>query len=91
MNDSNCYRIRRLEKNLYDKYLPEKYRCDDVISYQWNQNRDYNLQGHFNFYFSIVKNSINVGSMTLYMVLIMIISIVGEMLADFVKTLLGMA
>ena len=29
--------------------------------------------------------------MSLYMVLLMIISVVGEMLADFVKSLLGMA
>ena len=91
VNDSGCYRIRRLEENLYNKYLPAKYKCEDVISYQWNQSRENNLQGHFNFYFSIGKNSVNGGSMTLYMVLLMIISVVGEMLADFVKSLLGMA
>ena len=91
MNDAGCYRIRRLEENLYDKYLPAKYKCEDVISYQWNQSRDYNLQGHFNFYYSISKNSINGGSMTLYMVLLMIISVAGEMLADLVKNLLGMS
>ena len=91
INDSGCYRIRRLEENLYNKYLPAKYKCEDVISYQWNQNREINLQGHFNFYFSIVKNSINGGSMSLYMVLLMIIAVLSEMLADFVKNLLGMA
>jgi hypothetical protein len=91
INDSGCYRIRRLEENLYNRYLPAKYKCEDVISYQWNQNREINLQGHFNFYFSIVKNSINGGSMSLYMVLLMIIAVLGEMLADFVKNLLGMA
>ena len=91
INDSGCYRIRRLEENLYSKYLPAKYKCEDVISYQWNQNREYNLQGHFNFYYSITKESINGSSMSLYMVLLMIISVAGEMLADFVKALLGMA
>ena len=91
VNDSGCYRIRRLEENLYKSYLPAKYECEDVISYQWNQSREHNLQGHFNFYFGIGKNSVNSGSMSLYMVLLMIISVVGEILADFVKALLGMA
>ena len=91
MNDTGCYRIRRLEEKLYDKYLPAKYKCEDVISYQWNQSREDNLQGHFNFYYNISKNSINGGSMTLYMVLLMIISVAGEMLADLVKNLLGMS
>jgi hypothetical protein len=91
MNDSGCYRIRRLEENLYSKYLPAKYKCDDVISYQWNQTRENNMQGHFNFYYSITKNSVNCSSMSLYMVLLMIISVIGEILADFVKALLGMA
>lgn len=91
MNDSGCYRIRRLEEKLYKKYLPERYNCEDVISYQWNQSREHSMQGHFNFYFSIGKNSVNGGSMTLYMVLLMIIAVAGEILADFVKALLGMA
>ena len=91
MNDSGCYRIRRLEERLYNKYLPAEYKCEDVISYQWNQNRETSSQGHFNFYYSITKNSINSSSMSLYMVLLMIISVAGEMLADFVKALLGMA
>ena len=91
INDSGCYRIRRLEENLYEEYLPKKYKSQDVITYQWQQNRDYNLHGHFNFYYSITKNSVNSGSMTLYMILLMIIAVAGEMLADFVKALLGMA
>jgi hypothetical protein len=91
MNDIGCYRIRRLEENLYSKYLPEKYKYEDVITYQWNQNRENNSQGQFNFYYSITKNSVNSGSMTLYMVLLMIIAVAGEILADFVKMLLGLA
>ena len=91
INDTGCYRIRHLEENLYDKYLPTKYKCEDVISYQWNQNRQNNLQGHFNFYFSIMKNSINGRSMLVYMVLLMVVTIVGDILTDLVKALLGMA
>jgi hypothetical protein len=91
INDAGCYRIRRLEENLYSKYLPAKYKCDDIISYQWNQDRENNLQGHFNFYYSIAKDSVNGSSMSLYMVILMIIAVAGEILADFVKIWLGLA
>ena len=50
LNDAGCYRIRRLEENLYQEYLPADYQKEDVITYQWNQNRDNNFQGQFNFY-----------------------------------------
>ena len=90
LNDSNCYRIRRLEENLYERYLPKNYNHEEVITYQWSQNRDYNLQGQFNFYYNITKDSINGGSMSLYMVLLLIIAVIGEMLADLVRVLIDM-
>ena len=90
INDSGCYRIRRLEENLYNRYLPSDYDCDDVITYQWHQTRDNNLQGQFNFYYNITKESVNGSSMSLYMVLLMLIAVAGEILGDFAKTLLGL-
>ena len=42
INDVGCYRIRRLEENLYDKYLPSDYDADDVITYQWQQTIEQN-------------------------------------------------
>ena len=53
LNDGGCYRIRRLEENLYKNYIPENYKSEDVITYQWNQNRDQNAQGQFNFYYNL--------------------------------------
>ena len=91
LNDANCYRIRRLEENLYAQYLPSNYKYEDVITYQWTQSREQSLPGQFNFYYNIAKESVNSRSMTLYMVLLMIIAVAGEMLADFVKALLGMS
>jgi hypothetical protein len=91
LNDANCYRIRRLEENLYAQYLPSNYKYKDVITYQWTQSREQSLPGQFNFYYNIAKESVNSRSMTLYMVLLMIIAVAGEMLADFVKALLGMS
>ena len=90
INDFGCYRIRRLEENLYSKYLPQDYKTDDIITYQWNQTRENNLQGHFNFYYNIGKESVKGSSMLLYMVLLMLIAVAGEILGDFAKTLLGL-
>ena len=90
INDEGCYRIRHLEEELYREYIPKKYKTDDVISYQWHQNRESNLQGQFNFYYNITKNSISGVSMTVYMILLMLLAVMGEILGDIAKTLLGM-
>ena len=90
LNDSNCYRIRRLEENLYRNYLPKDYQYDDVITYQWNQSRENNLQGQFNFYYSITKNSVSRGSMFLYMILLLAVGVIGDFLSEAVQTLIGL-
>ena len=90
INDEGCYRIRHLEEELYRDYIPKKYKTDDVISYQWHQNRGSSLQGQFNFYYSITKNSINGATMTVYMILLMLLAVMGEILGDFAKTWLGL-
>ena len=90
LNDGGCYRIRRLEENLYKDYLPKDYRFEDVISYQWNQNREHNLQGQFNFYYNLSKDSVSRSSMFLYVVLLFVISIFGDLLAELVKALIRM-
>lgn len=90
LNDSNCYRIRRLEENLYRNYLPKDYQYDEVITYQWNQSRENNLQGQFNFYYNLSKNSVSKSSMFLYMVLLLAIGIFGDLLAEIVKALISM-
>ena len=88
INDSGCYRIHRLEENLYDGYLPKKYKSDDVIIYQWQQSREDNQQGQFNFYYNLAKESISRGSMFLYMLLLMAISVIGEFLANILWDLI---
>ena len=90
INDAGCYRIHRLEEDLYRAYLPEDYEIEDVITYQWNQNRDYNLRGHFNFYYNIYKNSISRGSMCLYLVLLLAIGLLGDLISNLIQKLLGM-
>ena len=88
LNDSGCYRTHRLEENLYEDYLPKDYNREDVITYQWNQSREYNLQGQFNFYYTIAKDSISRGSMTLYMLLLTIIGVLGNLIASYLWELI---
>ena len=90
INDEGCYRIRHLEDELYGDYIPKRFKTDDVISYQWHQNRESNMQGQFNFYYNITKNSISAGSMTVYMILLMLLAVMGEILGDFAKAWLGL-
>ena len=88
LNDSGCYRIRRLEENLYKDYLPKDYCCDDVITYQWNQNREDNFHGQFNFYYSITKDSVSRGSMVLYMILLLAVGVLGDFISGAVRALI---
>ena len=90
LNDSGCYRIRRLEENLYKDYLPSDYNREDVITYQWNQNREQNFQGQFNFYYSITKNSVSKGSMVLYMILLFSLGVLGDTISDTIRALFGL-
>ena len=90
LNDAGCYRIRRLEENLYSEYLPASYQCEDVITYQWNQTREYNLMGQFNFYYSITRDSVSKGSMLLYMILLFALGVLGDVVSNAVHALFGL-
>ena len=85
LNDAGCYRIRRLEENLYKEYLPSDYQTEDVITYQWVQNRENNFQGQFNFYYSITRESVSKGSMLLYMILLLSIGVIGDVISNAVQ------
>ena len=90
LNDAGAYRIRRLEENLYKDFLPKGYKSEDVITYQWQQNKETNLKGHFNFYYNINKNSVSRGSMFLYLVLLTVVGLVGNLIADVVGKFIGL-
>ena len=90
LNDAGAYRIRRLEENLYKDFLPKGYKSEDVITYQWQQNRETNLKGHFNFYYNVNKNSVSRGSMFLYLVLLTIVGVAGNLISDVISSLLGL-
>ncbi len=89
VNDQNCFLIRRLEENLYRHYVPDGFSCENAIYYQWEQTRKTNLRGHFNFYFSIIRNSINSASLLIYIFLLALIGTAGSAIYDLLKLLLG--
>ena len=88
LNDSGCYRTHRLEKDIYEGYLPKDYNREDVITYQWHQTRENNMQGQFNFYYTVSKDSISRGSMFLYMTLLVTIGLFGDLIANFLWDLI---
>ena len=89
INDFGCYRIHRLEQQLYTNFAPEKFVCDDAISYQWNQTRQTSSQGQYNFHFNISKESISRGSMLVYMILLLVVGAAGNGLYELFIYLLG--
>lgn len=85
VSDRNCYRIRRLEEELYRSYVPEDFSCEDVITYQWNQTREHDLRGHFNFYFDIGRESVSRTSMFAYMIVLLLFGAGGNALWTLIQ------
>ena len=90
LNDSGCYLIRRLEENLYKDYLPKDYNTENVITYQWNQKRENNFRGQFNFYYSINRNFVSKGSMFLYIIVLFTIGVLGDIISRTVHSLISL-
>ena len=80
----------RLEKDLYADYAPEGFDCDEAITYEWNESREKNLYGHFNFYFGITRETVSKSSMLLYMILLFAVGLFGNVLWEMVAALLGL-
>ena len=90
LNDSSCYRIRRLEENLYEGFLPEDYQCEDVITYEWIQTHEHNLKGQFNFYNSITKNRVSHVSMFVYLLFVLVMGVLVNFVSNTVFELFGL-
>ena len=89
LNDFGCYRIRRLEEDLYKDYLPKDYKFEDVITYQWHQNREDNYQGHFNFYYNVSKNAVSGASVFAYILLILAVGVLDNFASELVQVILN--
>ena len=90
MNDSTCYRIRRLEAELNRGYAPQGYDCSNAITYQWVEERDSNMKAHYNFYFTMEHNEISKISMLVYLLLVLLIGAMGGAIYDLFKLLFGL-
>ena len=86
INDVACYRIRRLEEELYKNFLPSAFDDKNIVTYQWQQSREVNLKGHFNFYFNISRNAISHGSVLIYILIIILLNALGSSVWDLIKT-----
>ena len=87
INDSACYRIRRLEEELYRNFLPADFNGEDTVTYQWQQDRAVNYKGHFNFYLNISREAISKGSLVLYLIIIIFLDVAGGMAWDAIQLL----
>ena len=90
LNDSNCYRIRRMEEDLYKDYAPPGYDCSDVITYQWVEERAANMKAHYNFYFDIVHSKISQNSVLLYLMIVLITAVAGCAIYDIIIYLISL-
>ena len=90
MNDSTCYRIRRLEAELNRNYAPEGYDCLDAITYQWVEERDSNMKAHYNFYFTMEHNEISKMSMLVYLFMVLLIGALGGAIYDLFRLMFGL-
>ena len=90
MNDSTCYRIRRLEAELNRNYAPVGYDCSDAITYQWVEERDSNMKAHYNFYFTMEHNEISKMSMLVYLFMVLLIGALGGAIYDLFRLMFGL-
>ena len=90
IDDVSCYRIRRLEEELYKNFLPVGFDGEDTVTYQWQQTRETNLKGHFNFYLNISRNAISKGSLVIYLIIIILLDVAGGMTWDAIQFIYNM-
>ena len=85
INEASCYRIRRLEAELNRNYAPDGYDCSDAITYQWVEERDYNMKSHYTFYFTMEYNKISKLSMLIYLLIVLLIGVIDGAIYDLFK------
>ena len=90
MNDTTCYRIRRLEAELNRDYAPDDYECSDAIAYQWVEERDSDMKAHYNFYFTMEHNKISRLSMFVYLFTVLFIGALGGAIYDLFRLMFGL-
>lgn len=76
IDDSNCYKIRHLEEDLYKNYVPKNFNSPDAIAYQWLSDN----KKHYNFFIKIEIKKLSYISILLYISLVILLSFLGNIL-----------
>lgn len=79
----SCYKIRKLEKELYKNYVPTDFSCDDIATYQWlieNKTR-------YNFNFKFYYTKLDKKSLCIYALIVIILSCSGSALFELISYL----
>lgn len=86
IDDSSCYKVRNLEKDLYSEYVPLNFKCENAITYQWLQENKGNKK-YFNFHVKIETQELSKVSLFIYAIMAIILSILGSFLWELVSLL----
>lgn len=76
IDDNKCYKVRQLEGELYQDYVPKNFDCNNVISYSWRDE----LRKHYNFNFKISREFISKNGLLKYAVIVIVLSAIGSAL-----------
>lgn len=76
IDDNKCYKVRQLEGELYQDYVPKNFDCNNVISYSWRDE----LRKHYNFNFKISREFISKIGLLKYAVIVIVLSAIGSAL-----------
>lgn len=76
VDDSTCYKMRHLESDLYENYVPSNFSCEKVIVYQWLVSN----KKHYNFNIKIDYSNIMWDSLLIYALLLTLFSFMGNFL-----------
>ena len=91
INDANCFRIHRLEEDLYRDFVPRDFACGDAITYQWKETKnEEDIRGNFNFYLNIKREAVSAASMFIYLILLVVLGGFGNFFADLVWWLVSL-
>ncbi len=89
LNDTSCYRIRHLEDDLMENYMPEKYPAEDAITYQWVEEKPVDKKSHYNFYYTMDRSDVNGQSLVLYIIFLVLIGMLGAQITNLLNFLIG--
>lgn len=81
IDDQECYKVRLLERDLYNSYVPNKFDCGNSIVYQWEKKQ----MDKCTFSFKITSEGISKKSLIMYILILVAVSLTTNALWDGIK------